>query len=584
MKKIKEVKKIKQWMCLIIFAALCAAVFLFLRLFTNESSPSHSVLIDFESIQYTDTDGTVTSLDLSACVEEPPKTEGFYTFTTHLDTISGNDEQLSLYTFNLEDIQLFIDGASAYSSSARQSAFPANDAADAPVTVNSHIQLTLSPKNSGSEIRLLYRFHDTESYIFPPLLRVASSLETDSLHAACTNYYAVPGGMSALLFLLICGVFLFGIFMQTPDYSLIAVAAASACYMVYSLYQTSACLTPSMDVQSSISNVMLLCVPVCLLIYTLLNRKKRLFRFFLFFNLAGALLLLALLPANLADSIEIPMISNLLHIISQPFAYHYVSRSFILLLTNYLILSCAGAAIVFHIITLSGMVTETQMLKEKNNLIISGYSAIINNTRQTSAIRHEWKNDLLSLYSLYQQGKIDELGKHLDDRCQQITASGPMSFSQNFMTDVILQNISQKAVREDIHFKAKVLLPECLPIGEEDLCSLLMNMLNNSVEACCRLKEKDPTQPRFIDFRAELKNGFLAVCCRNSCEESELRTAPDGQFLTVKEDPLSHGFGIRQMNAIAVKYHSLLDIFCRDGIFTAQTALHLPADETQRSE
>ena len=42
---------------------------------------------------------------------------------------------------------------------------------------------------------------------------------------------------------------------------------------------------------------------------------------------------------------------------------------------------------------------------------------------------------------------------------------------------------------------------------------------------------------------------------------------------TTKKDKLNHGFGLKQMERVARKYNSLLDINMSDGTFTVQTSL-----------
>ena len=69
----------------------------------------------------------------------------------------------------------------------------------------------------------------------------------------------------------------------------------------------------------------------------------------------------------------------------------------------------------------------------------------------------------------------------------------------------------------------------------------------------------------------------MTVKCENSFE-GELKKASDGQLATTKSDPQAHGFGLSQMQTVAEKYHSLLDISCPDKhIFSVQTALKLPS-------
>ena len=49
------------------------------------------------------------------------------------------------------------------------------------------------------------------------------------------------------------------------------------------------------------------------------------------------------------------------------------------------------------------------------------------------------------------------------------------------------------------------------------------------------------------------------------------------QYISTKDEKESHGFGLKLMNAVSEKYHSMLDIFISDeNVFTVQTALRIP--------
>ena len=71
-------------------------------------------------------------------------------------------------------------------------------------------------------------------------------------------------------------------------------------------------------------------------------------------------------------------------------------------------------------------------------------------------------------------------------------------------------------------------------------------------------------------------NGFLAVKCENSYSGKRRQDA-NGNYITTKNDAETHGFGLKLMSAVAVRYHSMLDIFTSENqTFTVQTALKLP--------
>ena len=76
-----------------------------------------------------------------------------------------------------------------------------------------------------------------------------------------------------------------------------------------------------------------------------------------------------------------------------------------------------------------------------------------------------------------------------------------------------MQDTASKAKAAGIAFTAEAQIPEKLPLSHQDLCALLMNLLDNALEAAAQVEE--PSQ-RFLRLRLSLHKGFLAVRCENS--------------------------------------------------------------------
>ena len=89
------------------------------------------------------------------------------------------------------------------------------------------------------------------------------------------------------------------------------------------------------------------------------------------------------------------------------------------------------------------------------------------------------------------------------------------------------------------------------------------------------MENQQPPQKREVRCRLKLTQGFLAVSCENTYT-GVLRLDGRGQPLTSKSDEETHGFGLRQMRAVAAKYHGILRISHDAERFTVETALKLP--------
>ena len=140
--------------------------------------------------------------------------------------------------------------------------------------------------------------------------------------------------------------------------------------------------------------------------------------------------------------------------------------------------------------------------------------------------------------------------------------------------DAILQDAAGRARAAGITFRASVLIPKALPFQDEELCALLMNMLDNALEGAERTPEG---REKTIRFQMRVKGDFIPILCENTFD-GHVETAPDGSVKTTKPDPDSHGFGLAQMRAVVEKYESILDVSWTDDHFTVQTAPQYPRE------
>ena len=215
---------------------------------------------------------------------------------------------------------------------------------------------------------------------------------------------------------------------------------------------------------------------------------------------------------------------------------------------------------------------ESQALALRNQLIMDNYRALEQKMRESAALRHEFKHRLLAIDSMLQARDLEGLERCVDDWKEESAASSPLLYSSNLVVNAILQDAAGRARAAGVSFRVTALVPEELPFPDEDLCALLMNLLDNALEGAARTPEG---RERSILFRARIFKGFLVLRCENTFD-GYVRTDEHGQLLTTKEDPASHGFGMAQMRSVAQKYHARLDVDYNGQRFTVQTALQLP--------
>lgn len=208
---------------------------------------------------------------------------------------------------------------------------------------------------------------------------------------------------------------------------------------------------------------------------------------------------------------------------------------------------------------------ETRALQVRQQLAVESYQNILEQNQRTDLMRHEWKNQVTALRLMLGEKKLDALGARLSELEGTLDHLSPKTYTQHFAINAILQNSAAKAAAMGVAFHAQASIPAEVEIREEDLCALLLNMLDNALEAASQ------AEPKEVWCKLTLSQGFLAIQCENTFS-GELKRDEKGRLLSTKREE-GHGFGLSQMRAVAEKYHSVLDVSWEEGRFTVQTAL-----------
>lgn len=184
--------------------------------------------------------------------------------------------------------------------------------------------------------------------------------------------------------------------------------------------------------------------------------------------------------------------------------------------------------------------------------------------------RHEYKNNLLALRALIEEGSIAKTLEYLNKISGETSQERTMLQSSNPVLDAVVSTKLMLARSYDIEVSIHVVYPEVNNIDDNDLCAIIGNLLDNAIEACERMSKKE--KPRFISFSLLIKGKNLVISILNSYD-GEIRRSGE-RYLTVKNGPL-HGIGIQYTDSIVEKYQGHVLRTCQDGVFETHVMLPL---------
>lgn len=216
-------------------------------------------------------------------------------------------------------------------------------------------------------------------------------------------------------------------------------------------------------------------------------------------------------------------------------------------------------------------------LRQKAEMEAEKYHATKLNDDELRAIRHEIKNHNFYLKALLDEGKIDLARQYLE-RVSAMGTKHLKSFdSGNYAIDMVMNHEMAAAKELGVTLKPNILVPRRLPFRDEDICSLLSNLLDNAMEAAAQSGMNGPEVEISILPRQE----YLFIRVINPVDG----TIPEKRRMTLESTKTRHtelhGFGTRIIRRIAERYHGSVKYSMREGNFITDVMLEMPEEATQ---
>ena len=189
------------------------------------------------------------------------------------------------------------------------------------------------------------------------------------------------------------------------------------------------------------------------------------------------------------------------------------------------------------------------------------------------SMKHDMKNTILVIQRLAVrggEGENEELRAYLSELERTFEKLDVRFRTGNTVVDTLLNMKYHEAVREvpDLDMDADGLMfPQELKIRSYDIGVILGNALDNAIEACRRLKEKERDADAFIRLGSLQKRDLLILKVENSFDGRLAGERPDGFLASDKTDKDSHGIGLANIKSTAEGYQGTMDYRVEDRVF-----------------
>lgn len=185
-------------------------------------------------------------------------------------------------------------------------------------------------------------------------------------------------------------------------------------------------------------------------------------------------------------------------------------------------------------------------------------------------LRHEVKNQYAYIKLLLERQDYKRAEEFFGEMSMRANPTFLHVNSGNRLVDDIVNLELSRATAAGVDVDSRMAVPPELPFEKIDLASLLMNLLDNAIEACAGV----PAGKRCIRLGILADQGSFIVSVSNPASSAPLQLA-GGRLRTTKSNADLHGFGTGIVKKVAEKYDGVADFTFEDGVFTAKVMLAL---------
>lgn len=162
---------------------------------------------------------------------------------------------------------------------------------------------------------------------------------------------------------------------------------------------------------------------------------------------------------------------------------------------------------------------------------------------------HNYKNNIITLAQLTEQGKTAEVKEYLKDEIQQLGIKMNYAMTGNKVIDAVLATKKNSAEHKGINFYANGNIPDKCVIDDIDFTNIIGNLLDNAIEAAEKVENGN------VSIVIKPQKKFIIIKVKNSYDGNK-----NNELQTTKKDKEYHGIGLKSIKRIVEKYQGEFEL------------------------
>ena len=188
--------------------------------------------------------------------------------------------------------------------------------------------------------------------------------------------------------------------------------------------------------------------------------------------------------------------------------------------------------------------SELRITQERNQELIETYGEI-------AKISHDFKNQMRVTLLMLKNGDLSEAQSYLSGIVDSASTS-TLNYTGISSIDTVLSEKVRVATENDIKTELDINLSSLCGVDSIDVCTIMLNLIDNAVEACLKISDKSKRQIKIVLRNV---NSMIFLKITNSVVEDSVLSDHNSVMKTTKKNKAFHGFGLKIVNSLVEKYN-----------------------------
>lgn len=214
-------------------------------------------------------------------------------------------------------------------------------------------------------------------------------------------------------------------------------------------------------------------------------------------------------------------------------------------------------------------IDSLHFMEMRNKLLQENYQNLNQAYTANAKLYHDFNNHMNVLYQFLIRGDTKMAMEYLDNISEPVHETMKKIWTGNDVVDVVINSKLSKMEKENIKVSVNVEFPGNTDILQNDVCTILSNLLDNAIEAC--EKNKDLSN-KWINITIRTINQMILFKIENGLEEKP--RFKNMKLITTKVDKTFHGWGMKSVGTAIEKYDGVMQYAVEENKFSVVVTLN----------